>query len=900
MLPSAEAMGCAGQTENPDIRFSRMGNKLDAATDHFTDLNESQKRALGKIAPKTPQEKASDWLAERTDRWSTKLRQGIVDRFAALKDVDEAVHGRDVIEGSTASSSWVLAQMSGAASGALQSMLTAGRIKLNKSQKVIDTQDGTRGLNDTLKELGNAAEIERFFGWIAGNRSRRLMAEGRENLFDPEEIEALASLNRGITDGGQSRITLYDSAFREFQQYRDDVLSIAEGTGIITAEQRETWANEFYVPFYRLADNEGGFTGPKSSGGISRQEAYKKLKGGKQNLNDLLENTMMNFHHLLQASLKNQAAIQAIDNSKEMGIAREVREADRDTETSTFILKDGQKTWYEIDDPLVFKAVTALAHPGMNSSAMKIMRGFKRLFTNLTTTTPQFVIANLLRDSMQAAATSEVSKNIVKNMVQGSKVYGDPKMRAKMMASGGSFSFGHLYGENADELRLRITGGLAQADILRSPSMIPDAIRGTWRKWNEMTEFTENISRAAIYQQNVEDRGQLYAAFKARDLMNFSQYGAWPAMRVLIDVVPFLNARLQGLDKIYRAGAKPGILTAMGKGTANDKQAAMRFWSVTGTLALASIALYLNNRDDEEYKKLEEWQKDTYWFLRLSDDHAIFIPKPFEVGAIATMAERLTEQAVSDTATGELFADRLSHMLLDTFSFSPVPQMFQPALDIYANYDAFTGRPIESMGMGRLSPSLRSRNNTTAIAKGISSATESMFGSDGNLTFSPVQVDHMISGYFGSIGSWAAGIADTVWKTANGQESPSRFWYENQPIRRFYSNLGDERRYTRYGTVFYDALRETNRVYADIKQYAEIGEVEKARSLFKENREKLAYRAILNRVQRKLSEVNNAMQQVRRLEASSEYKRRELDRLRAIKNRIQEAVGKKMEGLNAS
>ena len=95
-------------------------------------------------------------------------------------------------------------------------------------------------------------------------------------------------------------------------------------------------------------------------------------------------------------------------------------------------------------------------------------------------------------------------------------------------------------------------------------------------------------------------------------------------------------------------------------------------------------------------------------------------------------------------------------------------------------------------------------------------------------------------------------------------------------------------------------MRETNRVYADIKQYAEIGEVEKARSLFKENREKLAYRAILNRVQRKLSEVNNAIQQVRRLEASSEYKRRELDRLRAIKNRIQEAVGKKMEGLNAS
>lgn len=898
-IRAAEVTAAYSQKPNDEAMFSRAGNRLDAAATHFSDLTEEQRTALGKIAPRTPQERAQDWLRERTDRWQTKVRQGAVDRFAALADVDMAVHGRDVVENSTASSSWVLAQMSGAASGALQSMLTAGRIKLNQREKVLTLQDGTRGLNDTLKQLGSAAEIERFFGWIAGNRSRRLMAEGRENLFEPQEVEALANLNRGTTDSGQSRFTLYDSVFREFQQYRDDVLAIAEQSGIITPEQRETWANEFYVPFYRLAEDDGSFTGPKTSGGISRQEAYKKLKGGSRPLNDLLENTMMNFHHLLQASLKNQAAMQAMDNSQEMGIAREVREADRDTQNSTFILRDGQKIWYEIDDPLVFKAVTALAHPGMNSTAMKIMRSFKRIFTNLTTTTPQFVIANLLRDSMQAAATSEVSKNVLRNMAQGSKAYGDPKIRAKMLASGGSFSFGHLYGENADELRLRITGGLAQADILRNPSMIPDAVGGMWRKWNEMTEFTENINRAAIFEQN-QDRGELYAAFKARDLMNFSQHGAWPAMRVLIDVVPFLNARLQGLDKIYRSGVKPGLRTAMGQGTANEKQAAMRFWSVTGTLALATVALYLNNRDDEEYQKLEEWQKDTYWFFRLSDDHAIFIPKPFEVGAIATLAERLTEQAVSDTATGKLFADRLSHMLLDTFSFSPIPQMAQPMLDVYANYDAFTGRPIESMGMERLSPSLRRRTNTTSLATGISSLTESVFGSDGTLTFSPVEIDHMIQGYFGSVGAWAAGVADTIWRTAQGETSPSQYWYEYQPIRRFYKNLGNEDRYTRYGTVFYEALKETNRVYSDIREYVKLGDMESARSLYLQNQQKMAYRIALNRVQRNLSDINKAMDRVRKMTASSEYKRREMDRLRAIKNRMQEAVGKRLEQAEAS
>jgi hypothetical protein len=364
-------------------------------------------------------------------------------------------------------------------------------------------------------------------------------------------------------------------------------------------------------------------------------------------------------------------------------------------------------------------------------------------------------------------------------------------------------------------------------------------------------------------------------------------------------VVPFLNARLQGLDKIYRSGVKPGLRMAMGQGGATDKQSMARFWTVTGALALATMVLFLRNKDDEEYQKLEEWQKDTYWYIRIGDQ-VFFIPKPFEVGAIATLVERLTEQAVSDTATGELFAKRLGHMLMDTFSFSPVPQMFQPALDVYANYDAFTDRPIESMGMERLSPSLRARGNTTSIAKGLSQATEAISGPNGKLTLSPVQIDHMIQGYFGSVGAWIAGVGDTIWKTANGEVAPSKYWYEYQPVKRFYKNLGDEDRYTRYGTVFYEALKETNRVYADIREYQALGDLESAITVMEENRQQLALRQTLNRVQRQLTKINQAMEKVYRMPGESEYKRRELDRLRSMRNRIQEAVGRRLEQIKAS
>src|SRR5690606_18573236 len=146
--------------------------------------------------------------------------------------------------------------------------------------------------------------------------------------------------------------------------------------------------------------------GPSPRSGLSRQQAYKRLKGGKQNLNDLLENTLLNFHHLIQASLKNQAAQQAVENAMELGIADPTTESKRDKKLSTWVMVNGEKRWYNVHDPLTFKAISALAHPGLNHPLIKAGRAFKRLYTKLTTITPQFVIANTLRDSLSAMATS--------------------------------------------------------------------------------------------------------------------------------------------------------------------------------------------------------------------------------------------------------------------------------------------------------------------------------------------------------------------------------------------------------------------------------------------------------------------------------------------------------------
>ncbi|PRD26232.1 UNVERIFIED_CONTAM: traN [Trichonephila clavipes] len=878
-----------------DTLYSLRSGRRPHVSDAHPDLNASEQAALLKIGPPTARQRAIDWYRERTDRLMTKIRQGLVDRYAALKELDERLHGRDFLDSAITSSAWVLARMAPAASGSLNAMMHNSRIVFDPEQKVIGARDdGSMGLGEVFSRLGGAAEIERFMGWIAGNRAARLAAEGRENLFGASDIAALKGINRGTTADGRSRATLYDEVFREFQQYRDDVLAIAEATGIISAENRAMWRDEFYVPFYRVMDEEAKTNGPRAGKGLSRQEAYKKLKGGKQKLNDLLENTLMNFHHLLTASLKNQAARQAIDNAEQLGIAQEVQESARDPKTSTFVLKDGEQVFYEIGDPLVFEALTSLADPGLNNFAVRTMARFKRVFTNMTTITPQFILANFLRDSMQAAATTPVSKNVPANMFQGIKAFRDQKTRAQMLASGGAFSFGHIYGADPEEVRAGLRRGLRGAKLVDGPKLVPKLLVAGWDAYNDFANTAENANRAAAFMQN-QDEGVLRAAYEARDLMDFSQEGAWPAVRFLIRTVPFLNARLQGLDKLYRAGAKPALLTAFGQGTSGDRQSAARFGVVAGALALASIALYLANHDDEEYRKLEDWQKDSYWFFRIGDQ-AFFVPKPFEVGAISTLAERMTEQLVDDKASGKLLRDRLWTMVTQTFAFSPVPQAFQPALDVYSNRDAFTGRPIESPGMDRVSPTLRARSTTMAPAHLISEAT-SVLGSD--LTLSPLQADHLIRGYLGQVGAWGAGVVDTLWRTAKGEEEPAKRWHEYQPIRRFYRDLGAPAPYDRYSTLFYEGLKESGRVYADVKRLQELGRLDEARELIGGKRSLLALRKPLGQVQRQLSAINARMDLVRANAWDSERKRSELDRLQVIKSRLTERAGKRIEEVRA-
>ncbi|MOA01419.1 hypothetical protein D3C78_1208270 [compost metagenome] len=79
----------------------------------------------------------------------------------------------------------------------------------------------------------------------------------------------------------------------------------------------------------------------------------------------------------------------------------------------------------------------------------------------------------------------------------------------------------------------------------------------------------------------------------------------------------------------------------------------------------------------------------------------------------------------------------------------------------------------------------------------------------------------------------------------------------------------------------------------------ELGRIDEARELVSEKRDMLALRKPLGQVQRQLSSINARMDMVRRSAWDGERKRQELDRLQAIKSRLTEMAGKRIETVRA-
>jgi len=87
------------------------------------------------------------------------------------------------------------------------------------------------------------------------------------------------------------------------------------------------------------------------------------------------------------------------------------------------------------------------------------------------------------------------------------------------------------------------------------------------------------------------------------------------------------------------------------------------------------------------------------------------------------------------------------------------------------------------------------------------------------------------------------------------------------------------RRSTKYTQVFYDRLDEMSRTWADIRAMRTQGELQKAQELQQDNRGKLAYRALFNRMSKRLGVIRKQIALVQRGDMDASTKRKRIDQL---------------------
>jgi hypothetical protein len=835
-----------------------------------------------------------DRIAGLRDGFWRRAAQGIADQYRTIKDYSEEAY--------------MMARLSKTVDGALEGLLMHGHVFNNGG--ALDIKGQTKGLFEAMKPVG--AETDRYMMWIALGRESRLPIDKRSPNLAPLLADRDQLVQGDIN--GRPRLEVYQEVQKDMNALNKSVLDVAYNAGLMDQKAYERFSQDlFYIPFYKQMES-GDLQDAATASGLTSQKFSAELKGQSDKpFGDLMENTLRNWSHILSASMKNQASNATLDAAMEVGAAipnlkvglswedgqvvssktgevvgdgslrPEYMESGKGTVKT---MMNGQPAYFEVLDPMLLDSITSIGYLGPKSKFLDVARDFKNMLQYGVTIAPGFKVNNLVRDSIQALAVSDLKRNPFANVIDGwAATDKNNPAHISALAGGAIFNFGSAYeGDQSKLVKRLLAQGVKEEHILDTEDKIKAGLKTAWDKYQEWGNKSEAANRMALYNQMRERKlTHLQASFAARDLLDFSMQGSWPAFRLVTQVVPFMNARVQGLYKLGRDGVTPTARvlynTVTGKPIEQtDKQKAEAFGYTTLAVAGASMALYMIFKDDEDYKKRDEWDRDNFWWFKLPGmDFAFRVPKPFEIGAFGTIAERTLEQIIDQEAEGKQFGDSIKRMLGDTFALNPVPQMFKPVLDLYANKDSFTGAPIESAGMERLSKQERAADTTSPLAIALGGMT-TILGEKGEL--SPVQVDYAIKAYFGWLGSTAAVTSQYAVMPFREGEYPDAKWLDRASLGLIKSLPSNQ---SRYATAFYENNRQISEAFADMRHYAESKQTDKVIEIMEEKGDKIALAKLYDQTSKKMAAVRKQIREVNANEGlSGSDKREEIDRLKEL------------------
>lgn len=831
-----------------------------------------------------------------TPEWRLDLLQGTVDEFASIADREKTLHGG----------------LQDAGLSAYKAMHATNNINdvmaatFMHGPLVYDDQDGTfkvdrsaPGLIEIMKPVAEKGLMQLWKGWAMANRAQRLLNEGRERLMTQKEINDLLPLANQYPE--------FRPTLDALQAYKRRFLDLAVATGTLSQPMRQLIDQDDHVPFYRWSKDEQ-VSGAAMKKKFSHQSSgVRRLYGGTEQVNDILENIVMNLTHLVDSSMKNQAMQRAVNLLVNTGDAThqgmqfkpvmvpeqqiekyiqsiyspafrlsqiaspQLRKAmvemfqvtaPADPETVR-VMVNGKAEYYHVDDDLLLRALKNLT-PMQLSGFMKLFMFPKKLLTSAVTLAPGFAIRNFVRDTISSWVAVDSGKIPGAGAIKGlaNALAMSDNMIDMMAAGGGAGGFYHATPQDVRHIMERELPKDAKDRILSSPHKV-------WRFYHRILNASEMANRLATFDR-VKAKGgtTAEAAYQARDLLNFTMRGDWPIIKFLISTVPFTNARIQGLAKLARS-AKDNPTSFLIKG---------------GLLLAASIALAVSNIGRKEYDQLEEWDKDTYYHFWIGNEH-FRIPKPFEVGVIfSSIPERALRLANGNDNLKE-FLTSMSGMVQNNLSMNPVPQALMPLLEQYANVDNFTGRPIVPAGQQELEPQAQMSPSTSPTMVELGQL----------LGMSPMRMQALYTDYTATFGTYILAAADAVTREAMGYPQQPKMRADQMEIIKDYYRK-EPAASTKYVTQYYQMRDRAVAAQKTVQAYMSRGDLDAARGVITSEPSNLRNDKIVSGVDRMFGAIARAERAIYLdPNMAPEVKRLKLDQLTARRNDLAERAVKVMQ-----
>ena len=479
-----------------------------------------------------------------------------------------------------------------------------------------------------------------------------------------------------------------------------------------------------------------------------------------------------------------------------------------------------------------------------------------RFLREMVTRSPDFMVANMLRDSISAWATSGRDTNALAGTIGGFSKALMGNTSSDALAAAGLMT-GFDFGGDPTKMTEFIDRELVKYKYPSSVGrFIRNPIKGIWDVTGTASRASDAATRIAVYEAVLKESGsEAQAIYEAQEVINFSARGSSAVIQNLAVVIPFLNARIQGLDVLYRASLGTKGFTARPESDIVKR----RFITRALLVAMSSAAYWAMVHDDEEYINQNPEIKDNYWiipskFIPGYDGPPLKIPTPFEVGFLfKTIPERVMAYSFGKDV-GRDVTQSLIRGLINTFEFNPIPQAVLPAYEAITNHSFWTGRKIEGQYLEELEPGYRVNSRTSALATKLGK----------ELNYSPVKIDHMIKGYGGTLGTVALDVIDQVMRQASADlgERPTKNLSEYPFIKRFFARK-DARGLV---TEFYK-LRESVTQAVNTSKSLEEGELSldesdefaiKRQKLIALDDELKAISSILNDLRKQRKEIQNS------------------------------------------